>query len=130
MGMKPYRMLITGSRTWADKATIRHALMSAWKDAGKPEQVTVVSGACPKGADAYAEKVAKAFGWAVERHPADWKRFGPGAGPIRNMEMAKAGADICLAFRKQTSIGTVNCIGAATKLGIPVQEFYEQGADA
>jgi hypothetical protein len=119
----PYRVLITGSRHWTDKETIREALFTEWKEAGKPEEMIVITGACMTGADAYAERVGKAFGWKVETHPADWERYGRAAGPVRNRSMASLGADVCLAFPFTDSKGTANCIKAAQEVGIPVKIF-------
>ena len=119
-----YRMLVTGSRDWTDKRTIRKVLLRVWKDAGSPEDVVLVSGACPTGADAYAEVVGAAYGWTVETHPADWTK-GRSAGPIRNQAMVDLGADICVAFPKGDSRGTAHCMRVAKKAGIPVLTYYE-----
>jgi hypothetical protein len=45
-------VLITGSRTWADLPTIRGALREVWGDG----TAVLVSGACPNGADALAQR--------------------------------------------------------------------------
>jgi hypothetical protein len=47
----PRRVLVTGSRTWADTAAIRDALAAVWGDG----TAVLVSGACPTGADQLAE---------------------------------------------------------------------------
>lgn len=57
----------------------------------------VVHGAAP-GADVEAGAVAGSMGLEVELHPAKWTEHGKAAGPIRNREMAEAGANICIAF--------------------------------
>jgi len=54
-----YRVLVTGSRTWTDEQAIRTALASVIRLHG-PERVTVVHGACPRGADALADRIATA----------------------------------------------------------------------
>lgn len=96
------RVLVTGSRDWTDTAAIRDALArirerqeAAFRGG---TDVTLVSGACPTGADAIAEQAAEGMGWRVERHPADWARHGRCAGHIRNVAMVDLGADICLAY--------------------------------
>ena len=66
-----------------------------------------------------ADDWAVAHGLEPERHPADWKRYGRAAGPIRNQEMVNLGADVCLAFPREGSRGTKNCMEAARKAGIP-----------
>jgi hypothetical protein len=112
------RILVTGSRNWTND----EAILAAFADyAG--QDVTLVSGACPTGADALAEEIAERFlGWEVERHPADWDRHGKAAGPIRNQEMVDLGADVCLAFPLGESRGTRHCMAAAKRAGIPVVE--------
>lgn len=114
-----YRILVTGSREWTDKATIRHALFATWRAAGVPEDVVLVSGHA-RGADAIAEVMGDGFGFTVERHPADWEHKHQAAGPIRNTEMVKLGADVCLAFLMPDSKGTKDCMAKARKAGIDV----------
>lgn len=116
------RILITGSRDWGDREAIWEALFPYGLDSWG---VTLVSGACPSGADAIAEEIWKSWGMPVERHPADWKRHGKAAGFIRNQEMVNLGADVCLAFRKNYSRGTTHCANAATMAGIPTIWFTE-----
>lgn len=117
------RVLVTGSRTWDDIATIRYALV---RIDSVPGPHTLVSGACPNGADAHAERIAAALGWTVERHPADWSK-GKGAGLARNREMARLGADLCLAFHRDNSRGTAHMVNRAVEAGIPVTEYIYSG---
>jgi hypothetical protein len=123
------RILVTGSRNWPDKEIIANALIDLtnwfpiiWED------VVIVHGDCPTGADAMAQEFAEQHGIRTERHPADWKRYGKFAGPKRNQEMVDLGADICLAFILPGSRGTKHCMGAAEKAGIPVWVFDESTA--
>lgn len=111
------RILITGSRTWTDRAWIEAELDRAAKDLGDTD-ITLVSGACPRGADRICEQVAQARGWTVERHPADWEAYGRSAGMIRNRDMVRLGADMCIAFVRNSSSGTTNCARAAERAGI------------
>ena len=64
---RPRRVLVTGSRTWADDTIIAAALREHW-GAG----AVLVTGACPRGADAIAERLWTSWGGQAERHPADW----------------------------------------------------------
>lgn len=58
----------------------------------------IVSGACKTGVDSYASVVARHLGLHLEQFPADWDRYGRGAGPVRNKQMAVyAGALIAFA---------------------------------
>ena len=47
------RVLVTGSRTWADATAIRQALAEVWGDG----TAGLVSGACPLDADRLAEQL-------------------------------------------------------------------------
>lgn len=119
------RVLITGSRTWDDRATIADALINARDATPKSnEQMVLVSGACPIGADRIAEEYAGRWGWKVERHPADWNRYGKRAGFVRNQHMVDAGADVCLAFIRDDSKGASMTARIAEAAGIPVGRHY------
>jgi hypothetical protein len=121
-----FRVLVTGSRTWDDKDFIWNVLdvlLTELRD------VTIVHGACPKGADAIAQgwvrhKLVNGGGQVrAERHPADWSTHGKAAGFRRNAEMVSLGADICLAFIRDGSKGATHCAAAAERAGIPVRRF-------
>ena len=126
---RPFRVLITGSRTWRDEQAIRDALASiAWLYG--PEKVVVVHGACQTGADALADQIASEWtGMTLERHPADWKANGKAAGFRRNAEMVRLGADVCLAFIVDASRGATHTADLAEKAGIPVRR-YERSSRA
>jgi hypothetical protein len=112
------RILVTGSRDWNNVETICAALESALQLLGG-EDVVLVTGACPTGADL----IATAY-WTmhdlgeIEEHPADWDTHGKKAGWIRNKEMADAGADICLAFIRNNSRGSEMMVDLAEDAGI------------
>lgn len=114
------RILITGSRTWADRDVIRAALVEAGRSADvHPQDVTVVHGGA-RGADRIAGEIAREFGCTVEIHAADWDKHGKSAGHRRNAEMIRAGADMVLAFPLGESRGTRGCVALAEAAGIPV----------
>lgn len=122
------RLLITGSRWWADWSIPYYALAAEWVITGGA--AILVSGACPPrlddtpGADRICEATWERFGGVVEQHPADWNKYGKQAGFIRNREMAEL-PDVykCLAFKLNNSNGTANCMEWAQKNGIPVSLF-------
>lgn len=134
------RLLVTGSRDWDDVENLHQVLAEAayelgWRttyynEGADPLGPILVSGACPSGADRFAEEYWEALGLPIERHPADWNRHGKAAGPIRNQEMVDLGADLCVAFRKNNSRGTTHCANAAQLAGIPVWWVTEGEEDA
>lgn len=118
------RVIVTGSRGWADEAAVRTALTRAWREAGQP--LVVVHGACPTGADRIASEWAREHehaGIVEERHPADWRSLGRSAGPTRNAAMVRAGAAFVLAFPSGASVGTRGAMRLAARAGIPVHDF-------
>jgi hypothetical protein len=111
------RVLVTGSRTW----TAQHVIADALREHHQPGAV-LVSGACPRGADAIAEQLWASWGGQVERHPADWST-GRAAGLARNAAMVAAGADVCLAFIRDNSPGASHTARLAELAGIPVRRY-------
>jgi YspA, cpYpsA-related SLOG family len=108
------RILVTGSRDWNLLTCLATVLQIVAADSG----VLIVHGACPTGADALADAWAREHGIPVERHPADWGRYGKAAGPRRNAEMVAAGANACLAFIRNESRGASHCAALAEAAGI------------
>ncbi|MCX4809033.1 DUF2493 domain-containing protein [Streptomyces sp. NBC_01239] len=136
---KPYRVLVTGSRTWDDVTTIGAALEQALIDAG-PHPVLVVHGACPSGADWHADHYARWLrgkGCSIDVEPHRAEDFGPwpACGPFRNKHMVSLGADLCLAFigpctsprchrpRPHPSHGATHCADLAEQAGITVRRI-------
>jgi hypothetical protein len=115
------RILVTGSRDWDDEVPIQAALTEL--TAGVPGPHVVVHGACPTGGDAIADGIATDLGLAVERHPAPWRRYGRSAGYRRNAEMVAAGADVCLAFIRDSSPGACMTARLAEEARIPVRRY-------
>lgn len=113
------RIIVTGSRDWTDGWTLRKALFAARIEG----EYVLVSGGCPTGADAMAERLAEEYGIDLERHPADWEKYGKRAGFIRNAEMVNLGADLVLAFIKNNSKGASMTADLAEKRGIEVVRF-------
>ncbi len=92
------------------------------------EWLTVVHGGCPKGADRLADIFArKVLKCKVIVYPADWKKHGKRAGPLRNLQMVQQSkADVALAFLRNNSSGTKNCRDAAKKQGLATETFHYQ----
>lgn len=124
MTAQMFRVLITGSRDWVDYRRIESRLKLLHEKLGD-RPATLVSGACPTGADRMCETV-----WSrldspftptlrlLELHPANWNRWGKRAGYMRNKEMVRLGANLCLAFWRGGSNGTADTIKRAQDAGI------------
>lgn len=99
------RILVCGSRDWTDKEFIYKRLdgfLQLFKE------VTILEGAC-RGADSIAGEWARERGVPLEEYPAEWDKFGPSAGPLRNKRMLEEGRpSLVLAFTENiaTSKGT------------------------
>jgi len=125
----PYRVLVTGSRDWANAELVWAALNDVRDEAlTAGRQLVVVHGACPRGADAdaahWAEIGSQFATWIkAEAHPADWALNGKAAGFIRNAEMVRLGADLCLAFIRNGSRGASHTARLAEEAGIPVRRW-------
>ncbi len=111
------RILVSGSRDWDDVDVIHH-MLGMFKD--NSYDITLVHGDCPTGADRIANDFAKASGWKIETHPADWNAFGKYAGPKRNQDMVDAGADVVLAFIKNESRGASGTAKMAAEAGLEI----------
>jgi len=127
----PMRILVTGSRTCTTERAITvvestlTAVLGSLGFQAMERGVIIVHGQCPKGGvDLIAHRWAEGDpDTTPEPHPADWKRHGRAAGPIRNAQMVALGADLCLAFPGPTSTGTWDCIRKAVAAGIPTQIY-------
>lgn len=124
-----YRILVTGSRDWPYPNIVENELISAVNEAqkngrvGLAEDVIVVHGDCPTGADAQADAIAIRYGFTLDRHPANWGLLGKAAGPTRNKEMVDLGADLCLAFLGPKSRGGKGCAKFADEAGIETKRI-------
>lgn len=119
------RVLVTGSRDWNDATAVYRALDML----GDRARVTVVHGACPGGADNWARAWVKLRHHDEEPHLAHWSRYGKRAGIVRNSEMVRLGADLCLAFIRNESNGATHCATEAEKAGIPTIVFRQSYPD-
>lgn len=112
------RIIVCGNRDMTDKETVKTVLNAIYREEGI--YVTIVHGGCPTGADAFADEHARFLGFTVEVHPANWKKFGRRAGPLRNEHIAGLGAEYGVAFWNGKSSGTGGMIGLCAAYGILV----------
>jgi hypothetical protein len=128
--VKGRRILITGSRSWTDRAAIAQAISDHLHSVGTsiggawPFQVVVHGGA--RGADQLADAVARNWGWTPERHPADWDRHGRAAGFRRNATMIALAQMCALAFIINDSAGASHTTRLAEAAGIPTRRYQRR----
>ena len=112
------RLLITGSRRWADERAIDQQIRLT-----RDELEVVIEGEAP-GADRLARAAAERWGVPVLPFPADWREHGRAAGPIRNERMLREGRPTCVvAFSDDFSnprSGTRHMCRIAVEAGVPV----------
>ncbi len=75
-------------------------------------KITAILSGGAKGADSLAEKYAKENEITFTKYLPDWKKYGRGAGPVRNREMVKD-AEMIVAFWDGKSKGTKHAIDFA-----------------
>jgi hypothetical protein len=120
------KVLVCGSRDWKDAVAIRKELLRLLEDYG--EDLEVIHGDC-RGADRIADRIARGLGIPVTPFPAEWKRLGKRAGPLRNQRMLDTKPDLVVAFALRTgpSRGTGDMLERARKAGVKIR--YIEGND-
>ena len=113
------RVLVCGGRDFNDYNLLSSYLVELFvKSLLVPEDVTIISGHA-RGADKLGEQFANANECKLSIFPADWEKYGKGAGHIRNQQMIDEGKpDLVVVF--QGNRGTVDMIRRAKKAGLPV----------
>lgn len=89
------RLLVFGSRTFTDMRFVFEKLDTLFEQ----HDITVVIEGEAKGADSLAREWARTRDIKVLTYPADWKRYGKSAGPVRNVQMLLEGKpDVAVGF--------------------------------
>lgn len=119
-----YRVIISGDRNWSNhdlENKIEWLLKQMPKNTNGKWTVLIIHGGC-RGVDMTADKIARKLGFSIVSAPANWKKYGKAAGPIRNKEMLDMGANAVYAFHQNigNSKGTKDMIDQAKTRGIPV----------
>lgn len=120
------KTIIAGSRD-ASMQDVRNALAACpWTDL-----ITEVISGTARGADRFGEQWADENSIPVDPYPAEWDKYGKGAGMRRNYEMA-ANAEALIAIWDGVSPGTKHMIRVAEEqklrvfiFGITVREELE-----
>jgi len=112
------RLLVCGDRNWKDDLMV-------WELMTHLSPSVVIEGHC-RGADQFAHhwamtEAARGNDVRLICQPADWKKYGRAAGPIRNREMLKEAPDLVLAFHDsiEASKGTADMLCATADARIP-----------
>ncbi len=110
------KVLICGDREWQDSKTIADRIKHL------PPGTKVIHGAC-RGVDRIAGNAAFNLGLGVVQYPAQWKKYGRAAGPIRNKRMLDEKPDLVIVFHTNLarSKGTKNMMTLAVDAGIPIE---------
>lgn len=111
------RVLVCGGRDFTDSAFVSYVLdvIHAKKS------ITLVIHGCARGADTFGQEWAEAHAGEVTSFgvPADWKKHGTRAGPVRNRLMLELGKpDLVIAF--EGGAGTRDMTAAAVAAGVRV----------
>ncbi len=112
------RTIIAGSRSIEDYDALKKAVLHASGIWGSP---TVIISGTARGVDRLGERWAEEHGVPVVQYPAEWGKYGRGAGVVRNREMA-ADADYAVILWDGVSNGTHNMVTEMAKLGKPVHK--------
>jgi len=88
------RVLVTGGRDFGDRKLLFDVLDRLHATHG----FKVLIHGDASGADRLSGEWATARGITVEAHPADWKKHGRAAGPIRNQKMLEEKPELVVAF--------------------------------
>lgn len=113
----PMKTIIAGMRDFYDYEKVSQAVTFSGLCISE-----VVSG-CATGVDALGEKWARERKIPVRKFPADWRKNGKAAGPIRNRQMAEY-AEALVAVWDGKSKGTKNMIETARSLGLQTIVHY------
>ena len=117
-----YKVIIAGTRTFSDYSLLKDGCNHYLKN---KSEITVVCGMA-KGADLLGKRYAQENNFPCTEFPANWEKYGRGAGYIRNEEMAK-NADALIAFWDGKSKGTGHMINLAEKYGLDSRIVYYKG---
>lgn len=112
-----FAVLVCGGRDYADAAKVHRILDRLLYSKG----VTILIHGDATGADAIAKSWAEQNRIFAKAFPANWKRLGKRAGPIRNAAMLIQGRpDFVVAF--PGGVGTADMIKKAREANVPVYE--------
>lgn len=113
------KIVIAGCRDYENYEEAKRYIEFCIKNIRQKYELVFLSGGC-RGADNLGEKFARENGFEVKKYPANWKKYGKAAGPIRNEELATE-CDYVICFWKGKSRGTKSMIELAKRKGKKVK---------
>lgn len=114
------KLIVAGSRDYNDEAFLYSKLNEVYYTYSELCNIDcIIVGGC-RGVDTIAKQWALDLYIPVKEYPADWEKYGKGAGPRRNEEMAKIATHL-IAFKSSKSTGTQNMITLANKYNLWVK---------
>ena len=119
------KVLICGGRHFNNYKLLEEGVDNILKLFTLDENLEIVSGHA-EGTDTLGEMYAQNHNYSLKTFPADWKKYGRSAGPIRNKQMIdyiKEYNSLLIAFVSDNTKGTKNTISLAKKDNIPVFEI-------
>ncbi len=115
----PIKIVVAGCRNYENYTEAKLFLDDCLAKVLENKKITFLSGGA-KGADALGEKYATEKGCSIKKYPANWAKYGKGAGVIRNETMAME-CDLVICFWDGKSRGTQSMINLAKKHGKTVK---------
>lgn len=112
------RVVVAGCRNYTNYEEAKAYIDDCISDIRNKYAIIILSG-CASGADRLGERYATEHGYEIERYPANWIKFGRGAGPRRNKAMAEV-ADYVICFWNGKSRGTKSMIKFAKLFNKPL----------
>lgn len=117
---KDFKLIVAGGRDFTDWKKMEEEILKLCEHVGALAvcNVSIVSGMA-RGADILAVDFAKRYNVVLHEYPANWDKYGKGAGFKRNEQMAFF-SDGLLAFWDGESRGTKHMIETMEKADKPV----------
>jgi hypothetical protein len=113
--MNKKKILMCGDRNWSSEEAINQFFKLL------PKNIIIISGNA-RGADYLVEQYCKINNIENKIFPANWKKHGKAAGPIRNNLMLDEKPELVIAFHGdiRNSKGTIHTVSSARTRKIPV----------
>lgn len=112
-----YRVIVCGDRNWSNRERLDEYLNQHDENFGP---LYIIQGGA-RGADSMAGNWAAVRARPSVKVPANWKKYGRSAGPIRNRKMLERKPDMVIAFHDNIheSKGTKDMLRAAKEALVP-----------